>query len=227
MTQHNDKEKEAFKDLEKNPVWYNEEKKIPIKTIRCFTGLSAVEPVKKDEQGNDIGFVKPGNNHHIAIYIDEQGKKQEHVCSFWHAVERKKYGISVIIEDAKKVWDKVLESKEDYSDSFLSKLPKDNWIFEQSLQQNEMFILGLANEDINNAIDEGNKLLLSNHLYRVQKLASMDYWFRHHLETELTKDVSSKIAKRFYYLSSIGSLYSLNPTKIKINNIGEISKIGQ
>lgn len=222
LAKFDNKEKEAFKDLEKKPVWYNEEKKIPIKSVRCFTGLAAVEPMKKDANGKDIGFVKPGNNHHIAIYIDENGKKQEHLCSFWHAVERKKYGIPVIINNTKQIWDKILENKNDYPESFLAKLPNDSWVFEQSLQQNEMFILGLSNEEFNKARKENNKELLSKHLYRVQKLATMDYWFRHHLETELTKDAASKIAKKFYYLSSIGSLYNLNPSKVKINSIGEI-----
>jgi CRISPR-associated endonuclease Csn1 len=228
LAQHNDKEKEAFKDLEKNPVWYNEEKKIPIKTVRCFTNLSAVEPVKKDSSGNDIGFVKPGNNQHLAFYIDENGKKQEHVCSFWHAVERKKFGIPVIIEDAKKVWDNILESKEDYSDSFLSKLPKDNWIFEQSLQQNEMFILGLSKEDVEKAISEKNKKVLSNYLYLVWSISEDNYWFRHHLETknsDLKKAAGAKESKRFYLFKSIGAFVNANPIKVKINNLGELKII--
>jgi CRISPR-associated endonuclease Csn1 len=224
LAQFNDKEKEAFKDLENNPVWYNEEKKIAIKTVRCFTGLSAVEAVKKDDMGNDIGFVKPGNNHHIAIYVDEHGKKQEHVCSFWHAVERKKFGLPVVIEDVKSVWDAVLENKGEFPDSFLSKLPFDTWVFEQSLQQNEMFILGLPKEDTEKAFLENNKSLLSNSLYRVQKLATTNYMFRHHLETQINDSNEAKLSKRFIHIRSIASLLECNPIKIKINNLGEIIK---
>ena len=105
------KSKEAFKDVqyeEKSLKWYEDEKlERPIHSVRCFTGLSAVVPIKKDEYGNEIGFVKPGNNHHIAIYVDKDGNKIEHVCTFWHAVERKKYGIPVIIKDTNDVWDKI------------------------------------------------------------------------------------------------------------------------
>ena len=86
---NNNNPKEAFKDLENKPVWLNEEKRISIKTVRCFTGLDAVAPVKYNDQKEAIGFVKPGNNHHIAIYVDKDGKKQEHTVTFWDAVERK------------------------------------------------------------------------------------------------------------------------------------------
>lgn len=224
------KEKEAFKDLENNPVWYNEEKKIPIKTVRCLTGLSAVEPVKKDDYGKDIGFVKPGNNHHIAIYKDAEGKKQEHVCSFWHAVERKKYGIPVIIADPKHTWDNILNEKENYPQSFLDKLPPDGWQLQQSMQQNEMFILGLNNEDVKNALTNNDKKTISNHLYRVQKMSikgngQIDIWFRHHLETELNDSNDAKASKRFYNMQSIGALEKECPVKVSVNNLGEIKPL--
>ncbi len=155
-------EKDAFKDLENNPVWFNKEKQIPIKTVRCFTGLRSVESVKKNDNGIDIGFVKPGNNHHIALYIDANGKKQVHVCSFWHAVERKKYGLPVIMSDTSYVWNKVLHTKENYLQTFLNKLPLDNWQLHLSMQQNEMFILGLPSEDVKNALANNEKKLLVN-----------------------------------------------------------------
>lgn len=226
LARFNDKEKEAFKDIDKNPVWYNEEKKIAIKTVRCFTGLSAIEAVKKDESGKDIGFVKPGNNQHLAFYIDENGKRQEHVCSFWHAVERKKYNIPVVIENTKAIWDKILENKEEYPENFLSKLPLDNWAFEQSLQQNEMFILGLTKEALEKIILENNKNEISKYLYLVWSIGESQYWFRHHLETknsDLKKAEGAKESKRFYLFKSIGAFINANPTKIKINNLGEIS----
>lgn len=107
LEQHNGNEKEAFKD----PLYLDKYQKIQIKTVRMFTGLSAVEPIKYNKEGRPIAFVKPSNNHHIAIYEDEQGKKIPHLCTFWHAVERKKYGIPVIIENPKETWDKILNDK--------------------------------------------------------------------------------------------------------------------
>lgn len=225
LSQFNNKEKEAFKDLENNPVWYNEEKKIPIKSVRCFTGLSAVEPVKKDNEGNDIGFVKPGNNHHIAIYTDADGKAQEHVCSFWHAVERKKYGIPVIISNTKQLWDKILNGKENYPQSFLDKLPQDGWELNLSMQQNEMFVMGMKKEDVSLAIENNAKSLLSSSLYRVQKISTTNYVFRHHLETELDDSQDAAISKRYHSIRSISGLEKENPVKVFINNIGEIKLV--
>ncbi|MHB8579177.1 MAG: type II CRISPR RNA-guided endonuclease Cas9 [Ignavibacteriaceae bacterium] len=227
LLKYNNKEKEAFKDLENNPLWYNEEKKIPIKTVRLFTGLSAVESVKKDMSGNDIGFVKPGNNHHLAVYLDEFGNKHLSICSFWHAVERKKYGLPVVIKDPLKVVDMILEEEEDkYPDSFIEKLPDGKWTFIESFQQNEMFILGLIKEDYVKAISDGNNGFLSNYLYRVQKIffngKQLEIYFRHHLETQLIDNTAAKMIKRFYQVQSLAALDSLLPKKVIINCLGEV-----
>jgi CRISPR-associated endonuclease Csn1 len=112
LSLYNNNAKEAFKDLENNPVWFNEEKRIPIRTVRCFTGLDAVAPVKFNDESKAVGFVKPGNNHHIAIYQNEERKKQEHVVTFWDAVERKMNRIPVVIRNPKEIWDIVLSNKE-------------------------------------------------------------------------------------------------------------------
>jgi len=219
--------KEAFKDIEKNPIWFNKEKGIPIKRVRLLTGLSAVEPVKRDENNKEIGFVKPGNNHHLAIYRDENGNKQIHICSFWHAVERKKYGLPVIIKNPAEVFDKILdESEEKYPESFLEKLPDIKWQFETSMMQNEMFLLGLNNEAANEAIEKNDYALLTKYLYRVQKLfyngKQMEIVYRHHLETQLKDTEEAKQSKRFFYVKSLGALNNLTPIKVIINNLGEI-----
>lgn len=222
------KAKEAFKDLENEPIWYDEEKRIPIKNVRWFTGLSAIEPISKDETGKEIGFVKPGNNHHLAIYIDEEGKKQLSICSFWHAVERKKYGLPVIIKNPSEVVDFILaeENEDKYPESFLEKLPAGKWTFKESFQQNEMFVLGISKEAFEEAISRNDYSFLSNYLYRVQKIAMIgkqpNIVFRHHLETQLKDDAYAKKSNRFYLIQSIGALESLYPIKILINCLGEI-----
>jgi CRISPR-associated endonuclease Csn1 len=228
------KEKEAFKDvqLEDKTVikWYDDEGlERPIKSVRCFTGLSAVVPVKKDEKGNDIGFVKPGNNHHIVIYTDADENKQQHVCTFWHAVERKKYGIPVIIKKSNEVWDKI-QSQPDgiYPKSFLEMLPPPNLNLLVSMQQNEMFILGMATEDIKTAIEQLDYKQISDKLYRMQKMSikpssgQIDLVFRHHLETQLIDYENSKKSKRFYNVQSLGALFALNPYKVRIDNLGNL-----
>lgn len=233
LVKFGNKPKEAFKDVQRDDKtlikWYEDEGlERPIKSVRCFTGLSAIAPVKKDETGKDIGFVKPGNNHHIAIYSDE-GNNFEHVCSFWHAVERKKYGIPIIIKDTNQVWDKIAEAPDGkYPESFLEKLPDANWHLIVSMQQNEMFVLGIQHEEITNLIKNKKNNIISNYLYRVQKMSikpssgQIDIVFRHHLETELIDDINAKISKRFFNVQSLGALFALQPFKIKIDNLGNI-----
>lgn len=225
LAKYNNKETEAFKDV----LWFNEEKQIPIRTVRLFARPDAnnLQAIKKDENGKDIGFVLTGNNHHIAIYEDKENKQVQHSCTFWNAVERKKYKIPYIIKDTSKIWNDLLGKE--YPETFLNKLPADNLKLKFSMQQNEMFILGLSQEEFDDAFMNNDKPLLSKHLYLVWSIAEGDYWFRHHLETkntELKKAEGAKESKRFYRLSTKG-LMELNPIKIRLNHLGEIIKIGE
>lgn len=219
LLKYGGKEKEAFKET----VWLNEEKRIPIKSVRMFTGLSVVEPLSKDNRGKAIGFVKPGNNHHIGIYIDENGNKVEHICTFWHAVERKKYGLPVVIKDTNEVWSKILEGN-DCPDSFLEKLPKDNWIYHESLQQNEYFLLGI-DESVLSDLENIDYRFLSDYLFRVQKIGASYYVFRHHLETSLVDTNEAKLSKRYISIRSFAAYDSYRPIKIWVDVIGKIKKI--
>jgi CRISPR-associated endonuclease Csn1 len=227
LQKFDNKPKEAFKDVqqgEKSLKWYEDEGlERPILSVRCFTGLSAVVPVKKDEEGNEIGFVKPGNNHHIAIYSDKDRNKSEQVCTFWHAVERKKYKIPVVIKNTNEVWDKILEQSENTCpESFLEQLPPANLELVLSMQQNEMFILGMTDEDVKKAIENNDYKEISKHLYRVQRLSLTDYYFRHHLETKIDDGESAKISKRYFRIKSLKAFFSLNPFKVKIDCLGNI-----
>ncbi len=224
LDQYNGKEKEAFKDV----LWFNESKQIPILSVRCFTGLSAVEAIKKDENGKEIGFAKTGNNHHIAIYQNKEGKLIQHLCTFWHAVERKKYNINYIIKNTNQMWDNMLNKE--LSQAFLEKLPGSDLELQYSMQQNEMFILGLSKEEFEENIKHNNKSLLSKHLYLVWSVSDSDYWFRHHLETknsELKNIENAKEGKRYYRFKSVRSLNEVNPIKVRLNHLGEITKIGE
>jgi CRISPR-associated endonuclease Csn1 len=227
LEKFNGKPKEAFKDVQCNDMilkWYEDEGlDRPIRSVRCHTGLSAVVPARKDEKGKDIGFVKPGNNHHIAIYTDKDGNKVEHICTFWQAVERKKYGLPVIISNTNEVWDTIQQKPEGtFPESFLNLLPEPNLILHLNMQQNEMFVLGMTNEEVENARINNDYRAISDKLFRVQKLGEKYWVFRHHLETQLVDDVNSKQSKRYILLQSLSALFSLNPTKVKINCIGNL-----
>ncbi|MFY7741807.1 MAG: type II CRISPR RNA-guided endonuclease Cas9 [Flavobacterium sp.] len=226
LAQFNNKENEAFKEM----LWFNEEKQIPIITVRLFARPDAnnLQGIKKDENGKDIGFAVTGNNHHIAIYEDKNNKLVQHSCTFWHAVERKKYKIQPVVKNSSDLWNQLLNKE--LPESFLNKLPSDNLNLKFSLQQNEMFILGLSKEEFEEALKKNDKSLLSKHLYLVWSISNNDYWFRHHLETknsELKSIATAKDSKRYYRYKSIGALVGNNPIKVKLNHLGQIIQIGE
>ena len=193
-----------------------------IRSVRCRTGLNATVPVRYNEHNEPIAFVKPANNHHVAIYVDEKGKLQEHIVTFWHAVERKKYGIPTIITNPAEAWDMVTDRM---PESFLNQLPPSaNWEFKFSMLQNEMFILGMEEELYNDAIQKEDYATLSKYLYRAQSISEGDYFFRHHLET--TNDKSS-IAKEMGKMKRLSpkSLLENNPHKVHISITGKITEI--
>lgn len=228
LKKFNKNPKEAFKDVSKSDgksiKWYEDEELAkPIRSVRCLTGLSAVVPVRKDDTGQSSGFVKPGNNHHIAIYEDQNGLLNEHVCTFWHAVERRKFNLPAIIINTDDVWEYIQQKKEkEFSISFLEQLPLPGNKHKLSLQQNEMFLLGLPNDEINFAIDNQDFATISRHLYRVQKIASKDYYFRHHLETQINDSSDSLNMQRFIRVRSINALMTYSPQKVRISNLGKI-----
>lgn len=235
--------KEALRNLKENPIWFNEEKGIPILSVRCFTGLKAIEPVKRDEKGKEIGFVLTKNNHHIALYKDETGDLVELPSTFWHSVERKTVFLkylsqedrqliqdNTIIKNPKLLWDKLLELSDDtLTQSFLEKIPRTNWEFVISIQQNEMFVIGLTKEELNTALEKGDYKLINQYLYRVQKLATNNYCFRLHIETKVDdkyngkkNEMLSKALKKLIIIQSLDSWKQRNPIKVRINILGKV-----
>lgn len=220
--------KEAFA----KPLYSDKAQTMEIKSVRCATGLQdkSVIPVKFNAQGKPIGYSKMGNNHHIAIYQDATGKYQESAISFAQAVERKHYGVPVVIDDPHAVWDSVMGK--DLPQAFLETLPHDDWQFVTSLQVNEMFILGMEDSDFEKAIQNKDYQTLNKYLYRVQQLTSHIYMFRHHIETTvddkyngLRNEKLSMEMKKMLRSASFGAFFAMHPHKVKINLLGEISPL--
>lgn len=217
--------KEAFKE----PLYSAEG--MEIKSVRCYTSLSenGVVSVKHDAQGRPIGYAKKGNNHHIAIYRDKEGNYQEMVVSFWDAVERKRAGVPVVITNPRAVWDGLMDKE--LSQEFLEKLPHDDWQYVLSMQENEMFVLGMEEDEFNDAIERQDTATLNKHLYRVQKGSSKFYCFRYHTETSVddkydgvkNEQWSFKMGKAFR-ASSFDGLFRMFPHKVKIDIMGRITK---
>ena len=206
------------------PLYSDKAKTKRIRTVRCFTGLSNTVPVKYDDNNNAIGFADSRNNYYLGLYEDENGRLHEHVATFIHCVERKKFGIPPIINDANEIWDTLLQKKDEYPESFLNQLPNANWKLKFSLQRNEMFVLGMSEEDYQIAICNKDYISLSEYLYRVQKLSSNDYFFARHTESDISQMPSlvNKPGNRFLRIRSTKALTILNPHKVKITNLGEI-----
>lgn len=216
--------KEAFSNLDKNPIWLNKEKGITIKRI-TINGVSNAEALhtKKDHLGNDIldengnkipvDFVSTGNNHHVAIYRDAAGNLQDNVVSFYETVQRATQGLPII------------------NKSLNQEL---GWQFLFSMKQNECFVFpgdGFDPLEID-LLNPANNKYISPHLFRVQKFSKLaygnaivrDYVFRHHLET--TVDDKKELKEIAY--KSIKSLPAFEKiVKVRINHVGQIVKIGE
>ena len=73
-------------------------------------------------------------------------------------------------------------------------------------------------------LDPNNYKLISPNLFRVQKLGSKDYTFRHHLETKIddSNELKGITWKR---IKSLGMMTKI--VKVRINHIGQIVSVGE
>ncbi|KVV14370.1 type II CRISPR RNA-guided endonuclease Cas9 [Flavobacterium sp. TAB 87] len=220
LNEFNGDTKKAFVNLDENPIWQNKEKGIAIKRV-TISGVSNAQALhtKKDHLGNEIldengqplpvDFVSTGNNHHVAIYRDEKGNLQEEVVSFFEAVTRNNLGLSIINKNHEKGWE-----------------------FLFSMKQNEFFIFptdGFNPHEID-LLNTENYHLISRNMFRVQKIATKNYMFNHHLET---KSVDGEMLKTKKQLSKISYHFIQTPSylnyiiKIRINHLGQIVQLGE
>ena len=214
LNEFNGDAKKAFVNIDENPIWQNAAKGIAIKRV-TISGVSNAQSLhtKKDHFGNEIldenekpipvDFVSTGNNHHVAIYRDEKGNLQEEVVSFYDAVVRKNLGLSVI-----------------------NKNHGNGWEFLFTMKQNEYFIF--PSESFNpqemDLLNPENYHLISPNTFRVQKISTKNYFFRHHLETMVEE---KKELKNISYKPQLG-LNGINGIiKIRINHLGQIVQLGE
>lgn len=216
--------KKAFSNLDENPIWLNEQKGISVKRV-TITGINNALALheKKDKEGHlitdkeekniPVDFVNTSNNHHVAIYKDANGELQEYVVSFFEAVTRANLGLPLIDKEYRQA---------------------DGWKFLFSMKQNEYFIFPNPETGFNpneiDLFDQQNYPLISQNLYRVQKLSTKNYVFNHHLETKAVtgdtlkhKKELSGIAYRF--IQSLPHLEGV--IKVRINHIGLIISVGE
>jgi CRISPR-associated endonuclease Csn1 len=220
--------------LDENPIWLNEEQGISIKRVTIY-GVSNPQPLHDkrdkegrlilDERGNRIpvDFVNTSNNHHVAIYqkpvldkkglpvLDENGmpcmELDEDTVTFFKAVTRVNQGLPAVDKEYKR---------------------DEGWKFLYTMKQNEYFVFpneatGFDPKEID-LLDPNNYAMISPNLFRVQTIASKDYIFRHHLETNVDKDNKLKDVtwKRILSLGIMNKII-----KVRINHIGQIVAVGE
>lgn len=210
--------KKAFSNLEENPIWLDRVGGIAIKRV-TISGKNNVTPLhyKRDNSGrlleNENGeniptdFISTGNNHHVAIYRDAEGVLQEQVVSFYEAVARVNLGLPVIDADYKR---------------------DEGWTFLFSMKQNEYFVFPNPKTGFDPAeydlTDPKNYPLISPNLFRVQKLATKNYCFRHHLETTVA---DNKELIGITYKPQLGLKGIAGIIKVRVNHLGEIVHVGE
>lgn len=102
------------------------------------------------------------------------------------------------------------------------------WQFLFTMKQNEYFVFPNEETEFNpkeiDLLNPKNYALISHNLFRVQKLSSKDYVFRHHLETkvEYNKELFGVTWKRINTLSKIKDI-----VKVRINQVGKIEDLGE
>lgn len=241
LAEHNGNSKVAFSNLDENPIWLNKEKGISIKRVKISGVNNAIAlHDKHDKDGKlvlgvngkklPVDFVSTGNNHHVAIYrkplfdkngqqiLNEKGEPQfeldERIVSLYEATSRAILGYPIVDRDYKK---------------------DEGWQFLFTMKQNEYYVFPRYDEEGNMVfnpkdydeewyLNPDNYAVISPNLFRVQKLATKYYVFRHHLETtvednNILRNITWKRIQHPNYLSNI--------IKVRINHIGNIVSVGE
>lgn len=224
LKEYDNDPKKAFSNLDENPIWLNKDKGISIKrvTIRGINNADSLHD-KKDKDGNlildkngkkqPVDFINTGNNHHVAIYRDNEGNLQEVVVSFYEATMRANQELPTV--------DKTYKQSE-------------GWEFLFTMKQNEYFVFpnpktGFDPHDID--LKNHDKYAeISPNLFRVQKIATKNYVFNHHLETsavtgEILKDKKQLSEITYYSIRSLPPIKDI--IKVRVNHIGQIVDVGE
>lgn len=152
-------------------------------------------------------YVSTSSNHHVAIFRDANGNLKEHVVSYFEATARAIQHLPIVDRDYNK---------------------DEGWQFLFTMKRNEYFVFpnektGFDPKEFD-LLDPKNYAVISDNLFRVQKITTKDYFFRHHLETsvENNKSLCDITWKR---ITSLNKLQGI--VKVRVNNIGQIVAVGE
>ncbi|UXP31500.1 type II CRISPR RNA-guided endonuclease Cas9 [Reichenbachiella agarivorans] len=231
INKYGGKIKEAFKSINENPLWLNEDQGLQVKSITVYDDSQTIPTSqKRDLQGNSIismghiiptGYVKKGGNHHALIYKDENGKYKDKVISFWDAV-----GIGLANINATDMPYPIIDKSND----------PDLGDFHFSMQINDLFVFDLIhsenpeNENEIDFFDPLNRSTISSKLFRLQKMTkkasgAFEVTYRHHLEASLNR--STMDLKGLTWDEHGSNTHLARLTKIRTNHLGQIIKVGE
>lgn len=159
---------------------------VPVRKVRIRENLGGAERLKDFNQ-----YVNPRNNHHVLVYKDHKGDLKEDVVTFWTAVQRKKQGQPVV------------------------QLPQDGQEIVATLQINDMFVIGLSDEQFSDYVS--NHLEIGKYLFRVQKLSEGYYTFRFHTASTL------KHTEQELRIQSFKKWTGFNPIPVNISSSGVLT----
>ena len=87
-----------------------------------------------------------------------------------------------------------------------------------------MFLLGMGKDEMEKALELNDKSIISKHLYIVWSISESDFWFRHHLETNVD---NQKILKDIAYKEYSNLDFANYIVKVRVNHIGVIVGVGE
>ena len=171
-----------------------------------------------------IGYAYTKGNHHALIYKNENGKYNDKVVPLLKAVA---IGLQNLQNSGGKSPQPIIDRSDD---AVLGK-------FLFSMQINDLFVFDLKPDELD-FFDPANYAQISKKLFRVQKMSKskagrLIVIFRHHLETKVKrrdkngKEVDEKMLKGIIWEDISSNKHLHRPTKVKINHIGQIIKIGE
>ncbi len=229
VAQYGGNKKEAFANLDTNPIYLNKEKGIVIKRVKIDAGVKNV--VALHDAHNHLGnklitpdgspvpsdFIATSGNHHVALFLTPKGKVEEVVVSYFEAVAR------AISKPQIPVIDRNFKSEE-------------GWQFLMTLKKNEYFVFpGYENSESGaqvmtfnpkeiDLLDPANFARISPYLFRVQSISTHDYWFRQHLDTTTN---SPKALAEITWKRLRAPALMMEAVKVRVDHLGKIVKVGE
>lgn len=214
---------------------------VPVRRVRMAFNYNKLIPLHASENGQTfaaaranstpdakkVDYVNLKNNHHFALYQDADGQIQECIVTFWEAFQRQKNRLPIVIKNTAATLDKVLQENTGYPESLCESLPMADWQYLVSGQQNEMFVFDMSRDEIMAAIQNIQFKKISPNLFRLRAISEGDYWFNHHLESEVRKTEEDKIFRKFIRTRSTKEFSEREVHKVRLDHLGRIVSLDE